>query len=67
MKIRAYNEEDQNFVISLWEKCGLVVPQNNPARDIERKLKVAPDPFLVVTNKNGIIATVMRGCEGHLV
>lgn len=43
----------------------MVVPQNNPARDIERKLKVDPDLFLVGTNENGIVATVMGGYEGH--
>ena len=65
MKVRVYNEEDQDAVILLWEECGLVVPQNNPSRDIERKLKVDPDLFLVGTNENGIVATVMGGYEGH--
>ena len=41
------------------------MPQNNPTRDIERKLKVDPDLFLVGTNENGIVATVMGGYEGH--
>ena len=65
MKVRVYNEKDQDSVISLWDECGLVVPQNNPAKDIERKLKVDPDLFLVGTNENGIVATVMGGYEGH--
>lgn len=65
MKVRVYNEEDEDSVILLWEECGLVVPQNNPTRDIERKLRVDPDLFLVGTNENGIVATVMGGYEGH--
>lgn len=65
MKIRAYEEQDKNEVISLWDECGLVVPQNNPAKDIERKLKVDPDLFLVGTNENRVVATVMGGYEGH--
>ena len=65
MKIRVYNEIDQDDVISLWDECGLVVPQNDPAKDIERKLKVDPDLFLVGTNEHGIVATVMGGYEGH--
>ena len=65
MKVRVYNKTDQETVILLWEECGLVVPQNNPARDIERKLKVDPDLFLVGTNETGVIATVMGGYEGH--
>ena len=65
MKVRVYNEIDQDAVISLWDECGLVVPQNDPVKDIERKLKVDPDLFLVGTNKNAIIASVMGGYEGH--
>jgi len=65
MKVRVYNETDQDDVISLWGECGLVVPQNDPAKDIERKLRVDPDLFLVGTNENGIVATVMGGYEGH--
>jgi ribosomal protein S18 acetylase RimI-like enzyme len=65
MKIRAYEEKDKNEVIFLWNECGLVVPQNDPAKDIERKLKVDPDLFLIGTNENGVVATVMGGYEGH--
>jgi ribosomal protein S18 acetylase RimI-like enzyme len=65
MEIRAYNETDEDAVILLWNECGLVAPQNNPVKDIERKLKVDPDLFLVGTNENGIVATVMGGYEGH--
>jgi len=65
MKVRAYNDSDKEEVISLWDECGLVVPQNDPSKDIERKLKVDPDLFLVGVNENGIVASVMGGYEGH--
>ncbi len=65
MIIRAYNKKDQGTVISLWEECGLIVPQNDPIKDIERKLKVDPDLFLVGVVENIIVATVMGGYEGH--
>ncbi len=65
MKIRAYQEKDKAEVILLWSECGLVVPQNDPAKDIERKLKVDPDLFLVGVKGNTIVATVMGGYEGH--
>jgi len=65
MKVRVYNKTDQDSVISLWNECGLVAPQNNPAKDIERKLEVDPDLFLVGTDESGIVATVMGGYEGH--
>ncbi len=65
MKIRAYEEQDKEAVISLWNECGLIAPQNNPAKDIERKLNVDPDLFLVGIHKELIVATVMGGYEGH--
>lgn len=65
MKVRVYREEDQDAVVLLWEECGLLVPQNNPVKDIERKLQVGPDLFLVGINENRIVATVMGGYEGH--
>lgn len=43
----------------------MVVPQNNPEKDIERKLRVDPDLFLVGVTEKGIVATVMGGYEGH--
>ncbi|WED22823.1 GNAT family acetyltransferase [Vibrio sp. JC009] len=65
MKIRAYTNNDKQKVIALWQECGLVAPQNNPAKDIERKLKVDPDLFLVGVKEDEIVATVMGGYEGH--
>lgn len=65
MKIRTYQDTDKNDVIALWRDCGLVSPQNNPVKDIERKLKVDPGLFLVGICNNKVIATVMGGYEGH--
>jgi ribosomal protein S18 acetylase RimI-like enzyme len=52
-------------VIELWRECNLVVPQNDPAKDIERKLKIDPDLFLVGFIDKKVVATVMGGYEGH--
>ena len=65
MKIRTFDVEDQTAVIELWRACGLVVPWNNPAKDIARKLKVDPDLFLVGEIGSDIVTTVMGGYEGH--
>lgn len=65
MKIRAFNGSDEDQVISLWDECGLVVPRNDPTRDIDRKLKVDPELFLVGISEEKIVATVMGGYEGH--
>ncbi len=65
MKIREYCESDREKVISLWGDCGLVKPQNDPNKDIDRKLQVDPDLFLVGIVEGKVVATVMGGYEGH--
>jgi len=65
MKIRTFKIEDQTAVIELWRACTLVVPWNDPAKDIARKLKVDADLFLVGESDGEIVATVMGGYEGH--
>ncbi|MBK6736858.1 MAG: GNAT family acetyltransferase [Haliea sp.] len=65
MDIRAFEEKLKDEVIELWRECNLVVPQNDPAKDIERKLKVDPDLFLVGVIDKQVVATVMGGYEGH--
>jgi 4-oxalocrotonate tautomerase family enzyme len=64
-KIRPYQAHDESAVIDLWHRCNLVVPQNEPKKDIEMKLKVQPDLFFVGTVSNTIVATVMAGYDGH--
>ena len=56
---------DENEVIALWDACGLITPANDPQMDINRKLEVDRDLFLVGRNKSAIVATVMGGYEGH--
>ena len=65
MKLRAYHEQDQSGVIALWTRCDLVVAQNNPVKDIQRKLKVDRDLFLIGYTPQSIVATVMGGYDGH--
>lgn len=65
IQIRPYLPGDENDVIELWRKCELTKPWNNPKLDIERKLKVNPELFLVGLLKSKIVATVIGGYEGH--
>jgi ribosomal protein S18 acetylase RimI-like enzyme len=65
LEIRAFERNYKDDVIELWRECGLLVPQNDPAKDIERKLKVDPDLFLVGLVGEMVVATVMGGYEGH--
>ena len=65
MITRPFDKSDQQAVIDLWMDCGLVVPWNDPVKDIERKLKVDPDLFLVGELDGEIVASVMGGYDGH--
>ncbi len=65
MEIKSFKEIEKDEVIELWKNCSLTSPQNNPYKDIERKLKVDPDLFLVGKIDEKIVATVMGGYEGH--
>ncbi len=65
MKVRSFQIADKKTVIDLWKDCELVVPWNNPDKDIERKIKVGSDLFLVGELDNKLIAAVMGGYEGH--
>ena len=65
LSIRAFAEADEAAVVALWERCGLVRQWNDPRRDIERKLSVQRELFLVGSVADEIVATVMAGYEGH--
>lgn len=65
MEIRPFVEADEAAVIALWQDCGLVVPWNDPARDIARKLQVGRDLFLVGEVEGRLVASAMGGYEGH--
>ena len=63
--IRAYRETNEDAVAELWRECGLVVPWNDPKKDIRRKLSVQREMFLVGLVGSDLAATVMAGYEGH--
>jgi ribosomal protein S18 acetylase RimI-like enzyme len=65
VQIRAFQTADEDAVIRVWRECDLVRPNNDPHKDIRRKLAVRPDLFLVGIMENQIVATVMAGYEGH--
>jgi len=63
--VRPFCLDDQQEVILLWERCGLTRPWNAPTQDIQRKLSVQPEGFLVAIIDGVVVATVMAGFEGH--
>lgn len=63
--LRPFHPDDTDAVIHLWEKCGLTRSWNDPHKDIERKLTVQPELFLVALAGARIVGTVMIGYDGH--
>lgn len=65
MQIEVFAEQYRQALIALWTECGLVVPQNDPDKDIDRKLQVGADLFLLGVLDGEVVASVMGGYEGH--
>lgn len=69
--VRAFERADTESVVALWTEAGLTRPWNDPRLDIERKLRVQPELFLVAEDTSGdvdgtaIVGTVMAGYDGH--
>ncbi len=63
--IRSFQVSDEPYVIDLWHRCNLVVPQNDPKKDIEMKLQVQTELFFIGVISNRIVSTVMSGYDGH--
>ena len=63
--IRPFKLEDKNSVVELWKICRLTRPWNNPEKDIERKLNVQSEMFLVLEIQGSIIGSVMAAYDGH--
>lgn len=65
MEIRVFRQDDFEEVITLWERCDLLRPWNDPEMDIERKLTHDPDLFLVAEVNGEVVGSVMGGYDGH--
>jgi ribosomal protein S18 acetylase RimI-like enzyme len=64
-RIVGYRTEYLDAVVGLWRTCDLVVPQNDPVEDIEKKMRFQPNLFLVGLLDGKVIGSIMVGYEGH--
>src|SRR4051812_1586277 len=65
MNIRPFQLADEDAVVALWQRCDITRPWNDPHKDIQRKLTVQPEMFLVAVVEGAVIGTVMAGYDGH--
>lgn len=63
--VRAFAPADEDAVVTLWRRCDLTRPWNDPRRDIARKAAVQAEWFLVGAHGGRVVATVMTGYDGH--
>ncbi len=52
-------------MVALWRACELVKPQNDPWRNIERKMADSSWGFLIAEDGDEVIGSVMAGYDGH--
>ncbi len=65
LAVRPARAGDGDAVIALWRSAGLVVPWNDPVRDIAF-CRAAPTAELFVGESGGtVVATTMAGHDGH--
>jgi ribosomal protein S18 acetylase RimI-like enzyme len=65
LSIRVFQELDREGIIQLWGDCNLLVPWNDPNRDIDRKLAADPGGFMVGLIERQVVASCMAGYDGH--
>jgi ribosomal protein S18 acetylase RimI-like enzyme len=65
MIIRPFDDTDEEAVIDLWARCGMLRVWNDPRKDIARKRRLQRELFLVGIEDGAIVATVMAGYDGH--
>lgn len=65
MDIRPFDSQDCDQVIALWQACDLIVPWNDPYKDISRKSVEHPELFLIGELSSKVVATAMGGYDGH--
>ena len=65
LEINSYNPDYLNGVLNLWKNCSLIVSQNDPIEDIQKKLDFQPDLFFIGLLQGRVIGTVIAGYDGH--
>jgi len=65
LAITAIEDADVSSIVSLWERCGLTRPWNDPAADIALARKGPNSTILVGREDERIVASAMVGHEGH--
>jgi ribosomal protein S18 acetylase RimI-like enzyme len=65
LSISPITDADVPAIVTLWQRCGLTRPWNDPSSDIAFARKGANSTILVGRYDNKIVASAMVGHDGH--
>jgi ribosomal protein S18 acetylase RimI-like enzyme len=65
LSIAPIEDDDVAVVVTLWQRCELTRPWNDPASDIALARRGPNSTILVGRSGDAIVATAMVGHEGH--
>ena len=65
LSIAPIEDGDVDAVVSLWQRCGLTRPWNEPAADIALARRDANSTILIGREREAIVATALVGHDGH--
>ncbi len=67
IRLREFTLDDYDAVYSLWQNAGpgIGIGRSDTREEIAKKLQRDPDLFLVATDSNEIIGTVIGGYDGR--
>jgi hypothetical protein len=65
LDITTAEDADEAGIVTLWEKCELTRPWNDPRADLTRARKGPASAVLVGRDQQSVLATVMVGHDGH--
>lgn len=65
LAIDAIGDADVENIVTLWQRCGLTRPWNDPHADIALARRRDNSTILIGRDGGAIVATVMVGHDGH--
>lgn len=65
MIVAELRPDEADAAVALWQACGLTRPWNDPHADLALALASPGSTILAGRVGDGLVATVMVGCDGH--
>jgi ribosomal protein S18 acetylase RimI-like enzyme len=65
VRVRPFEDADEDAVVALWHVTGLTRAWNDPHQDVARKKRVQRELFLVAEDSGAVVGSAMAGYDGH--